>query len=92
MSASKHLLQADIEEQARGSGGFSQPSESLSELKGLDLGRIEASWAAIAAQHKLPHRRLLALDWAAKFHGIPSGTFRKGFELWLESNTEGGEG
>lgn len=46
--------------------------------------QIEASFSAIATQHKQPHRRLLALNWAAKFHGIPSGVFQKSFELWFE--------
>lgn len=53
--------------------------------------RVEASFQAIASQHKLAHRRLLALNWASRYHGIPAGTFQKAFEMWLESNTEGGE-
>jgi len=51
--------------------------------------RVESSFAAIASQHKLPHRRLLALGWTAKFHGISVGMFRQAFELWLES--QGGD-
>lgn len=66
---------------------------SLQDLPELDsqFDRVEISFSAIASQHKLPHRRLLALNWAARYHGIPNGTFQKAFEMWLESNTAGGE-
>jgi len=65
--------------------------QNFSELNS-QFDRVEASFSAIASQHKLPHRRLLALGWAARYHGVPNGTFRQAFELWLESNSVGGEG
>lgn len=63
------------------------------ELENLtsQFSRVEASFLAIATQHQLRHRRILALHWAAKYHGIPAGTFQKAFELWLQSSEEGGE-
>ncbi len=68
--------------------------QPLQGLPGLDsqFDRVESSFSVIASQQKLPHRRLLALNWAARYHGIPNGTFQKAFEMWLESNTAGGEG
>jgi hypothetical protein len=67
------------------------PKQNLQDFQKLDsqFGRIEASFEAIASQHILKHRRLLALNWAARYHEIPAGTFQKAFEMWLES-TEGG--
>ncbi len=56
-----------------------------------EFDRIEASFEAIESQHKLPHRRLLALDKIASYHGVPKGTFRRAFQLWLQSSTEGGQ-
>ncbi len=67
-----------------------QTLQRLPEL-GSQFNRVEESFSAIASQHKLPHRRLLALNWAARFHGIPTGTFQKAFEMWMESNIEGGQ-
>lgn len=67
----------------------SQTQQNFPELDS-QFDRVENSFSAIASQHKLPHRRLLALNWAARYHGIPAGTFQKAFEMWLESN-EGGE-
>jgi hypothetical protein len=58
-------------------------SQDFPELGFFD--RVESSFAAIAAHYQQPHRRLLALNWAAKYHGLPSGAFRKAFQLWLES-------
>ena len=65
--------------------------QALEDLTELDskFDRIEATFRAIASQYKLPHRRLLALDWASRYHGIPTKTFSKAFEMWMESSTEG---
>ena len=69
------------------------PNSSLLDLQKLDsqFNRVEASFQASASRHKLPHRRLLALNWVARFHGIPAGTFQKAFEMWLQASIEGGE-
>ncbi|MUL36350.1 hypothetical protein [Gloeocapsopsis dulcis] len=64
--------------------------QDLTEL-GLLFDQVEASFRAIASQYQLPHRRLLALDWVARYHGISTGTFKKAFEMWLESMTAEGE-
>ncbi len=66
-----------------------EQNEPLSELKGLNLDRIENSWAAIASAYKQPYQRLLVLDWVARYYKIPSGLFQKGFELWLSSGKGG---
>lgn len=76
--------QFQVEENGRSNGQDFQKLDS-------QFDRIEASFEAIASQHKLPHRRLLALDKIASYHGIPKGTFRRAFQLWLESNSEGGQ-
>ncbi len=70
------------------------PNQNLQDFQKLDsqFDRIEASFEAIAAQHRAPHRRLLALDRIATYHGISKGVFRQAFQLWLQSNVEGGEG
>jgi hypothetical protein len=77
------------QQQFQGSNGRSNGQE-LEKLNS-QFGRIEASFEAIATQHQLRHRRLLALNWAAKYHGIPAGTFQKAFEMWLQASEEGGE-
>ncbi len=56
------------------------------------ISRIETSFKVIASQYKQPHHRLLALHRIATFHGIPASLFKKCFELWLQSRSEGGEG
>lgn len=75
-------------------------SETQSAISGIPNGlteldsefdRIEATFSAIASQYQLPHRRLLALDWASRYHGISAGTFKKAFAMWLESSTAEGE-
>ncbi len=66
----------------------SQPQQDAPEPKFFD--QIEASFSAIASQYPQPHRRLLALSWCAKFHGVSVGVFRQAFEMWLEA-TERGE-
>lgn len=85
---SNHLLQVGND------ASETTPSHPLQDLQELDsqFDRVEASFSAIASQHKLPHRRLLALNWVAKFHGIPAGIFQKAFDLWLESDTQAARG
>lgn len=58
---------------------------------GTDFSRIEASFAAIASQYSQPHHRLLAIHKIAPFFGIPPSLFKRCFELWLQSRSEGGE-
>lgn len=65
---------------------FCLDSQGLAELD-AEFDRIEATFRAIASQYQLPHRRLLALDWASRYHGISPGTFKKAFAMWLESST-----
>lgn len=76
------------QQQFQGSNGRSNEQDVKLDSQ---FDRIEASFEAIASQHKLPHRRLLALDKIASYHGVPKGTFRRAFQLWLESNSEGGQ-
>lgn len=64
--------------------------DGLTELDS-EFDQIEATFSAIASQYQLPHRRLLALDWASRYHGISPGTFKKAFAMWLESSTAEGE-
>lgn len=87
MSHSDDFTPCESEDQSLANEITAQPNESLSELKGLNLGRIEDSWAAIAAAYKEPHQRLLVLDWVARYYKIPSGIYRKGFDLWLKGGS-----
>jgi hypothetical protein len=79
------MPEAQPQQQFQGSNG--------QELQKLDVqfDRIEASFEAIASQYDQAHHRLLAIHKIAPFFGLPPSLFKRCFELWLQSRSEGGE-
>ena len=72
----------------------SNGSSNGQELQKLDVqfDRIEASFEAIVSQYNQPHHSLLAIHKIAPFFGVSPSLYKRCFDLWLQTRSEGGEG